>query len=219
MITLLTIGQTPRPDLLAPFVSQGIDNFQLIGALDNETIASLKNIKNIPNEELLYVVLRDGTKNISHSIIDQRIEQLILEYEYTSDAIAVLCMSDFNITSDQTTLVFPLAELKEKSKMIGESDTSVIFVPIEEQVDSAKMKWAHVKGKKHFIPVHPKTVNVLELIDQHLLQHAPDYVILDCYGFAYGLVSEIEQRHGCKCFGPQHLVTEKIKEIQKLHSN
>ena len=214
MITLITIGQTPREDLMKAFHLGGIENARLIGALDSVSSEKIKELEKIPGEEKLYVVLRDGMANINHHLIEERVEQLIREFENSSNAIAILCMSEFNCTSNQTDVIYPIKELRKKAEIITDDDATLIFVPIKEQLESAKIKWRIIKREKYFSAVHPKSVNVLNDINKEINLHNPNYVILDCYGFDYELVAKIENAHLCTCYSAQHLVVKKVKSLQ-----
>jgi protein AroM len=96
----------------------------------------------------------------NHDCIERRIDKLIKQYEDSSDAIALLCMSEFTCISDQTTIIYPIKELREKAQDIKSDDTTIIFIPIKEQLESAKMKWDSIKGDKQFVVAHRKSENV-----------------------------------------------------------
>ncbi|QTD41527.1 AroM family protein [Sporosarcina sp. Te-1] len=213
MFTLLTIGQTPREDLMKAFIKGGVQDVQLIGALDGVSESEIKRLEKVPGEEKLYVVHNKGTSNISHECIEEKIEKLIRQYENSSDAIALLCMSEFKSTSDQTTIIYPIKELREKASNINSNDKTIIFIPIKEQLTSAKLKWANVKGDKQFVVANPKVENVLGIVNKEITLHSPSYVILDCYGYDYELVDEIERNHECTCYNAQNLVVKKLKSL------
>ena len=213
MFTLVTIGQTPREDLMKVIDRGGIGDFQLVGVLDGVSNDEINMLEKIPGEEKLYVVLNDGTANINHDSIEQRVEMLITKYEDSSDAIAVLCMSEFKCTSDQTTIIYPIKELHEKARNINSHDTTIIFIPIKEQLQSAEIKWQNVKGDKRFFVAPPKSKNILEILNKEIMLHRPTNVILDCYGYAYELVDEIESNHNCTCYNAQHLVVKKLRDL------
>lgn len=213
MITLITIGQTPREDLLKAFKFGGVSNFQLVGALDDVSQNEIDMLEKQPGEEKLFVVLKNSMANIKHEMIEQKVENLIKEYEDSSDAIAVLCMSEFKCISKRTKVIYPIKEMKEKVGDIKICDATIIFVPIKEQVESAKMKWASVEGDKHVVVVHPKSETALEEMFRGIDLHHPKHVILDCYGYDYELVAQIENQRQCTCYNAQHLVVQKVKDV------
>ncbi|MFF2853481.1 MULTISPECIES: AroM family protein [unclassified Peribacillus] len=213
MITLITIGQTPRHDLMKAFNLGGVMDVQLIGALDKVSLDEINMLEKLSGEEKLYVVLKNGMANINHEIIEQKVGKLIKEYADSSEAIALLCMSEFKCTSNQTEIIYPINEMKEKVRDIKHNDTTIIFVPIKEQLESAKIKWDSVEGKKHFVAVHPKSESVLDEINREINLYNSNHVILDCYGYEYELVDEIEKEHHCTCYNAQDLVVKKVKDI------
>ncbi|WP_399630176.1 AroM family protein [Sporosarcina sp. SG10008] len=213
MFTLITIGQTPREDLMKAINIGGVQDVQLVGALDGVSNDEINMLKKTPGEEKLYVVLKNGTANINHDIIEHRVGMLITQYEDSSDAIVLLCMSEFTCTSDQTTIIYPIKELHEKAGDIKNHDTTIIFIPIKEQLKSAELKWGSVKGDKTFVVVHPKSESVLDELNNEIMLHRPNYVILDCYGYEYELVDKIESNHKCTCYNAQHLVVKKLRDL------
>ncbi|MFJ5623751.1 AroM family protein [Peribacillus loiseleuriae] len=213
MITLITIGQTPREDLLKAFKIGGVSDFQLVGALDDVSQNEIDMLEKQSGEEKLFVVLKNGMANMNHEIIEQKVENLIKEYEDCSDAIAVLCMSEFTCTSNKTEIIYPIKELKGKVGDIKSNDTTIIFVPIKEQERSAKIKWKSVEGNKHIVTVHPKSETILEEIIREIDLHRPKYVIMDCYGYGYELVEQIENKRPCTCYNAQHLLVQKVMDV------
>ncbi|GHI01078.1 AroM family protein [Neobacillus kokaensis] len=215
MITLITIGQTPREDLLKAFDLGRVEDFHLIGALDGVSKEEITTFASQPGDDKLYVVLKDGIANLNHEIIEEKIDGLIRKYEDSSDVIAILCMSEFTCTSDQTEIIYPIKVLKETVRDIYQDETTIIFVPIKEQLQSAQTKWDFLKGKKHIAVIHPKSETILDEIFVEMDQYHPDHIIMDCYGFDYELVAEIEQRYPCKCHNVQHLMVQKVKKEEK----
>lgn len=214
MVTLITIGQTPRDDLLKAFKKEGVCDYQLVGALDHVSQNEIDVLVKQPGEEKLYVVLRDGMANMSQGTIDKKVEDAIKKYEDCSEVIAVLCMSEFTCTSNRTEIIYPIKELKEKVGNIKNGDTTIIFVPIKEQIGTAKIKWAIVEGNKHIIAVHPKSEAVLEEMIREIELHHPKYVIMDCYGYDSDLVAQIESKYSCTCYNAQHLIVQKVKAVR-----
>lgn len=213
MITLLTIGQTPRPDLLAPFVSKNISHVSLVGALDDVTSETIHQLQISDKEESLYAVLNDGSATVGHQFIEQRLQKLVHQFEYTSEAIAILCMSEFSNLSSEVPLLFPLEELKTQSAVIRSNNRTAIFVPIHEQLLSAPDKWDCVEGDKQFFTVDPKSEDTYSQILAQVRKYAPEFVILDCYGYGTELSDSIESTYPCKCFGAQNALLDKVIQL------
>ncbi|WP_025785882.1 AroM family protein [Sporosarcina sp. D27] len=213
MITLLTIGQTPRPDLLAPFVSKNISHVRLVGALDDITPEAIHQLPISDKEEKLYAVLNDGSATVGHQFIEQRLQKLVHQFEPTSEAIAILCMSEFSHLSSEVPLLFPFEELKVQSSVIRSNNRTAIFVPIPEQLITAPAKWDCVEGDKHFFAVGPKSECHYSQIMAQVRKYAPEFVILDCYGYGTELPDTIENAYPCRCFGAQNALLDKVIQL------
>ncbi len=204
MITLLTIGQTPRTDLLDPFESLYPGQIRMAGALDGLSREAIAASPVDGAEEMLYAVLEDGSATVGHHFIEQRLQLLIDRYEKESTAIAVLCMSDFSGLTSRVPLLFPLKALHTQSSAIKPADRTAIIVPIPEQVRTAPDKWQDIQGEKQYFAVSPKAPDCHQQLLSHLRSCRPDYVILDCYGFGTETAEALEQAWPCRCFSAQH---------------
>lgn len=204
MITLLTIGQTPRPDLLNPFEAIHPGRIRMAGALDGLSREAIAAAPIDGGEETLYAVLEEGSATVGHHFIEERLQLLIDRYEGESTAIAVLCMSDFSVLTSRVPLLFPLKALYTQSSAILSADRTAIIVPIPEQLETAPAKWQEIQGKKQFFAVSPKAPSCHQQLLSHLRDFRPDYVILDCYGFGTKTAEALEQAWPCRCFSAQH---------------
>src|SRR5690625_1135139 len=109
MITLLTIGQTPREDLLHPFKEEQFEEkLNMKGALDELTEEEIQLLEKKNNENPLFVRTRNGSANIAHEYIEAELQKLVNEYESRSKAMVILCMGEFNCQSNQAEILQPI---------------------------------------------------------------------------------------------------------------
>ena len=83
-IGMLTIGQTPRVDLLPALVEILGDEHEIIeaGALDGLSLEDVKDIEILPDDYILVSRMRDGTEvKITKRFVIPRIQEKITELE------------------------------------------------------------------------------------------------------------------------------------------
>ncbi|MDY0393523.1 AroM family protein [Virgibacillus halophilus] len=208
---LITIGQTPRNDLMDAFESANLNNIQMLGALDALSEEKLEALKQASSgkAEKLFVVLKNGTANIAHQFIEEQIRKLVEQHYDQASLIVILCMSDFEAV-ELPKVVSPIQLMMEKAKQIKSGETVLICVPIQEQLETAKKKWKNVNGDKYFAVVNPKEEQVSEQMMQQLAVYQPKHLIMDCYGYDYEIGKEIEKRYPCTVYNGQSLIIDKI---------
>ena len=104
MIGLVTIGQSPREDILMD-VGSMLRNYSYIeiGVLDSFSKDFIvRNLVPKEDEEFYVTRLRDGSEvRISKNFIDNRINQVIKSIEDTVDVVVILCTGDLDIESSK----------------------------------------------------------------------------------------------------------------------
>lgn len=128
MITLLTIGQTPREDLMYPFIMEEFKyTLSLKGALDEFTEKEIEDLEKQDVNRPLFVRTRYGTANIGHASIEKELQRLIFNFEKLSEAIVILCTSEFNCQSNETEIILPVLEMKNKMANMDSTKNSNIY--------------------------------------------------------------------------------------------
>jgi hypothetical protein len=206
-IILLTIGQTPRPDLLRAFEPSDGNELQIVGALDGISDEKIKQMEDFSDDvgETLFVVLQSGTAHIDHRYIEVNVERIIETYSDDDVLIIILCMSDFHATA-LPNVISPLQMMMKKVTHINRDERVLITVPIAAQLESAQIKWQHIQGEKKFVVVNPKDSEACQLILQAVKSYHSDHVIMDCYGYDYRMVAAIQRNHRCTVYNGQNMV-------------
>lgn len=215
MITLLTIGQTPREDLKHPFQEEQFEEkLNIKGALDELTDQEIQLLEKKSNNDQLFVRTRNRDANIAHEYIETELQKLVKDYELVSKAIVILCMGEFNCQSKKVQILQPIQEMKLQVKEIEKSKRVLIFIPVDEQCDDGAEKWSEIKAEKIIQTVTPGTEQTFEEMNSAIKKYSPDIVLLDCYGYSWDFPEKLEQVHSkCKVYGPQQLIIKKLKQI------
>ncbi|MCC3359163.1 AroM family protein [Bacillus sp. REN16] len=214
MITLFTIGQTPRPDLLGPFQYAKFEQeLNLVGVLDELSEQEILKLQEHGGEPLLFVRTRYGTANIGHDYIESKMQELVKKYETVSSAAVILCMGEFDCSSKRMQIVQPVLEMRDKGREVQDTNRVLVFIPLQDQLEDTKKKWSAIKGEKIIRTVEPGAIDTLEQMKSHIETLQPDYVFLDCYGYDVEFSDRLEQTYGCSVYGPQSLAIEKLKQI------
>ncbi len=141
-IGVLTIGQSPRPDLVSPLIEQLPENCNIIqrGALDGLTNASLPAIHDATYP--LTTRMRDGSLvMIEEAFLATRLQQALNELEATGvTATILLCAGTFAELKGASPLFKPFVIGRS---MLNSLDLKRIglIAPIKEQETPIRQRW------------------------------------------------------------------------------
>lgn len=211
MITLLTIGQTPRDDLLDPLQDRFPKfKMQIIGALDGLDESDISRLSKGSIEDPLFVRTNYGSFNIEKKKIENRVQQIIHENENKSESFIICCTSKFELHSAKVSILIPIELMKEELKRYADLKKILICIPILEQLKSTELKWSNVKGKKIIRAVTPGKIDSMFIIKSYIEKYKPDIVVLDCYGYDIELARKVAQKFNGKVIDPTNIVISKL---------
>lgn len=179
-LRLLTIGQSPRPDMVAELAAVlGERPIEVAGALDGldaDEIAALAPTADADAFHSRTVVAGDVV--VSKAAVTERLAQLI--EEGGDQPTIVGCTGRFSGLPRSLNVLYPsevLAHLVE-TVMPGEGRLGVV-VPIPQQIESFTDYWSRPGRPASVVSVHPGTDASAAATE---LQGS-DLVVLDCFGF------------------------------------
>ncbi|MEM2083424.1 MAG: AroM family protein [Nitrososphaerota archaeon] len=186
-IAFLTIGQSPRIDIMRDIKSLLPSNIEIIevGALDNLNEKEINFIAPSNNKEKEVLVSR--LRNGKQVLIDRRkliplIKKCIKNIENHVDGIVLLCTDDFPEINSKKILIKPY-ELLNSFVSIIDGKILGIVVPIKEQINFAKKRWSKIFPKKIIIHSYsPYTNEEIKMEDFEDFKFA-DLIVLDCIGY------------------------------------
>ncbi len=186
-IGLLTIGQSPREDLVPEMNPFFLPQIKILekGLLDNLNPEEIRRLKPKTGEIPLVTRLRKGS---SIQLSEKKISSLLLEAidsmktKMKVKAVGVLCTHDFQKIKFPPWVIFPFNSLKFLITRIINVKCLGVVVPLECQIVAAKKKW-----KKDKVIVEVKSPysrgKGWEEMAQNFSRKKVEIVILDCIGY------------------------------------
>lgn len=220
-IGLLTIGQSPRDDILAelrPLLHPGLEIIEA-GALDDLSEQEISRLSAEKEDLPLVSRLANGRKVIlSREKILSRLQEKIYELEKKAEIIALLCTDSFPELFSQKNLIFPYDLMKKEILRILPSFL-MVFVPLKEQVFQAKQKWS-LKEIDQKVKITIYSINPYELSPEKIahvsscllprLSSQPDLAIFDCLGYSLSFIQAMANILKCPCLRPRELLAQAI---------
>lgn len=188
-IGVITIGQTPRVDLIPEikrFFSEGTNLIEK-GVLDNKSEEEIKSLAPDDGQTTLVSRLRDGSRTIiSKEKILPLIQVIINELNFLKvDVIILACTGSFPNFKSHATLIYPDFLLNHAVKGLVIDGNIGVIMPLKEQEMTIINKWKEVGLHAIAAPASPYDFKELDLIEalKALDQHSIKAVILDCIGY------------------------------------
>ena len=217
IIGMITIGQSPRDDVMPSFTEILGNEYEVIeaGALDGLTLDEVKNVDIQPGDYILVSRMRDGTEvKFPKRFILPRLQKKITELEQFSDLIVIMCTGKFPKFKSEGLVVTPQEILKGVVEgTLKEGRLGVVF-PIAEQVsgteESLNMKDLEVYAD-HMSPYDQET-EVYSLA-KRLKEKNLDLVFLNCFGFNSHVKKVISEETGVPVIQSNALIARVLKEL------
>lgn len=186
-IAFLTIGQSPRIDIMQDIKSLLPSNIEIIeiGALDNLNEKEINSIapSKKKEKEVLVSRLRDGKQIIiSKRKLIPLLKKCIENIEKHVDGIVLLCTDDFPEINSKKILIKPYELLNSFVSIINGKILGIV-VPLKEQINFAKKRWGKIFSKKIIVHSYsPYTNEEIKIKDFEDFKFA-DLIVLDCIGY------------------------------------
>lgn len=144
-LCILTIGQSPRADML-PAISKYLpENLKLIekGILDELSIVEIEALAPVDSGKTLVSRLRDGSSvTLGEQFVITALQRLIDECQTEAiDTILLACTGKFEPFNSDIPIVYPDYLLSHVMKGLFKEGELGIVVPLLEQAQSIEEKW------------------------------------------------------------------------------
>ena len=191
VVALISIGQSPRPDIAADFLRICGDSFQIleIGALDELSKDEIECLAPGAGESDLITKLRDGqTVYLSHDRLIPHMQQAIRKAEIAgADWIVVACTGDFPALRSSVPLLLPNDVLcNSAANVLQPGDRLAVIAPTVGQISEAEERWTSRGYSVEKVMVespfsdHQALMDILKN-DEKVL--GAKGLIADCFGF------------------------------------
>lgn len=186
-IGLLTIGQSPRDDLvpeMKPFLLPHIEVVEY-GLLDELSSEEIKLLEPDAGEMPLATRLKDGSQaqlgekkvvSLLHKAIGVMTKNMKVK------AIGMLCTHEFSIDKPPCPLISPFHSLQFLIDEVLEVRRLGVLVPLESQVERAKKKW---EREKVIVEVKSPYVEgkTWQQVSKVFVRERVEAIIPDCIGY------------------------------------
>lgn len=188
-IGLITIGQSPRPDMTADLkpIFAGKADYMEAGALDGLTKEQIESMKPEPGEHYLVTRLTDGTmvtlaSRHLCSLMQNQVSRL--ESEGVS-AIMILCTEAFEPFDCSIPVIYPNDVLKALVPMAAPGGHIGVILPEAGQMEDFAGVWKQVVPNVTASHGSPYAGDgSLECAAKSFTQTDVDLIVLDCMGYS-----------------------------------
>lgn len=217
-IGVLTIGQTPRPDLLPCFLKVLGDDVEIVeaGALNGRTLEDIEKVVLNPDDYILVTRLRDGTEvKITKKFIVMEMQTKLDELEDTGIRLTVIiCTGEFPAFRSRGLVFTPQEMIKGVLKSSLKTGKLCVVYPAEEQVFMAANEYGH-EG----IDVVGDWVSPYEGDDElcalssRLAAQDFDLILLNCFGYSNKVKDTIQAKTSTPIIQSNTLIARVVKEL------
>jgi len=217
-IGMLTIGQTPRVDLLPTLVEILGDEHEIIeaGALDGLSLDDVKGIEILPDDYILVSRMRDGTEvKITKRFVIPRVQEKITELEEKGVRLTVvMCTGAFPHYESKGLVVTPQEILKGVLNGSLKKGRLGVVYPTEEQMPGAQSNFGSPDVETYADVTSPyEGSEELEALAGRISAQNLDLILLNCFGFSSDLKKYIAERTGVPTIQSNAVVARVLKEL------
>ncbi|MBC7187083.1 MAG: AroM family protein [Calditrichaeota bacterium] len=188
-IGAITIGQSPRPDILGELLAPELRAVEFVeaGALDALAPQQIAALAPRPTEPALVTRLRDGSVvKVSAARIAPLLRDCVQRVEQADVAASVLlCTADFDFLRSEHRLFRPAQLLRAAANALVAQGVLAVVVPEESQAAGASQEWL-VPERQVVVatlpPYDPSPAQLARLVEQ-LRRNDLDLVVLNCMGY------------------------------------
>lgn len=216
-IGMLTIGQTPRNDLIPGLMDILGPGYEVIeaGALDNQSMDDVKGIDMNPEHYILVSRMRDGTEvKITKKFVVPKMQGQLDKLEDQGVRLTVvMCTGKFPQFRSRGLVVTPSEVLKGVIEgSLKEGKLAVVY-PTEEQILYAEKDFGREGVEVYADSVSPYEDDDVQGLLDRLAKEEPDLVFLNCFGFPYSIKKQVQEATGKPTIHSSALIARVIKEL------
>jgi protein AroM len=217
-IGMLTIGQSPRDDILPGLKEILGEGYEIVeaGALDDKTLEDVEKIDLDPQDYILVSRMRDGaeikiTKKYIIPMIQEQIHRL---EEQGVRLIVIMCTGRFPQFASRGLVVTPSEILKGVLEASLKRGRLGVVYPAKEQMPMAGGEFGREGVEVYAECVSPyEGDDELDQVADRLATQNLDLILLNCFGFSSKVRKVITEKTGVPAIQSNALVARVLKEL------
>ena len=221
-IGAITVGQSPRTDLMPDMEKIFMDSIEVIqmGGLDGLSREEIETFTPTgPEDHVLVSRLCDGTSvTFGESHVLPRMQECIYKLEAQGAALILfLCTGEFpDDFKSNVPLIFPNNILNAVVPAAMPGCRLAVFTPSADQVEQVTNKWLRASaGAVQVIPVSPYNglEPVLEAAASLIHTDEIDMIVMDCIGYTVEMKEKVHAMTRKPVVLPRTLVARMVNEL------
>jgi protein AroM len=217
-IGMLTIGQSPRTDILPGFLEILGEGYEVVevGALDGLTLEDIERIDFRPDDYLLVSRMRDGTEiRITKRFVLPLVQGKIRELEEAGVDLSIsMCTGSFPQFESRGLIVTPQEIIKGVLKGTLKRGRLGVVYPAKEQRVKAESDYVREGVQVYADYLSPyKGLDEIEQLAGRLSEQGLDLVLLNCFGFSSEVRRVVADRTGVPVIQSNALVARVLKAL------
>ena len=216
-IGMLTIGQSPRDDILPSLKEILGENVEIVeaGALDGKSMLDVKKIPLRVEDYILVSRLRDGTeiKITKKYILPLMQEKLDWLESQGVRLTVVMCTGKFPQFRSKGLVVTPMEILKGVLEgCLKEGKLGVVY-PTAEQMPMGEKEWSRPGIKVYSDTVSPYEPKDVEGLCSRLAEQKLDLILLNCFGFPVDIRNKVASKTGKPVVQANTMIAHVLAEL------
>lgn len=218
LLGIVTIGQSPRPDLAAAFAAHAPGaRVEVRGALDSLDTAAIDALSQLPTDYPLLVRLTNGTtRAIARDALHPLVQRVAQSFAADgASAVVVACAGDFPDVACDVPVVLPGRVVPAVTRALCTSPRIGVVTPIEGQVAAASAKWRADGFDPVVASAPPDDDAALDRAAEQLKRAGVSLIVLDCMGHADDAARRLEAHAGARVLLAQSLAARVAGELAR----
>lgn len=218
-IGMLTIGQSPRDDVIPEFLAAVGASVELLqkGALDGLGAREIRNLAPQAGDYVLVTRLRDGTEvSVAEERILDRMRLHLRELEEAGASLVVLfCTGEFPALESRIPVLRPNLILENLASSVFAGGRLCAVVPSAGQIDAMRMKWSR-RGfvtEVEVLSPYSSSPEEIQKVAVRAAQRSCDLVVLDCIGYSGAIKAVFREACGKPVLLPRTVLGRVVAEM------
>jgi len=198
LIGALTIGQSPRPDMMDDIKTILPKSVRIAeaGALDDLTDDEIKDLAPKAGDVVLITKLRSGAAvEVAERYIIPLLNKKFAELEASgAESTLLLCTDRFHGLSFSKPVIEPGPLLSANVPLLSRNSRIGVLVPEDSQIEQSKADWKPYIKDVYVLSASPYgDPNDIESAAAKLAEKAVDLIVLDCMGYTQSIKNMVQK--------------------------